>query len=72
MVRSQRRRPDRLTVDELHDVLQREFNGVNRRLDAINGKVAEHEKDLTTLKVRVAYWAGGAVVAATFIGWVIR
>ena len=61
-----------MTVDELGEVLQREFDGVNRRLDAINGKVAEHERDLTGLKVRVAYWAGGAVVAATFIGWVIR
>ena len=61
-----------MTVDELHDVLQREFDGVNRRLDTISGKVAEHEKDLTGLKVRLAYWAGSAVVAATFIGWMTK
>ena len=58
-----------MTVDELGEVIQREFDGVNARLDKINGKVAEHESDITGLKVQAAYWAGGAVVVASLIGW---
>ena len=61
-----------MTVDELHEVLQREFNGVNSRLDKLNGKVERHDFDLTELKVKVAYYAGGAVVVATLIGWMMR
>lgn len=61
-----------MTVDELHDVLQREFDGVNARLDKLNGKIDKHEVEITGLKVSDAFWAGGAVVIGTIIGWFWR
>ena len=61
-----------MTTDELCQVIDRHFAGVNSRLDKLNGKVERHEADITSLRVNAAYWAGGAVVAATVIGWLTR
>ena len=56
-----------MTVDELHEVIQREFDGVNGRLDKLNGKVDRHDEEITGLKIRDAYWAGGMAVVVLVI-----
>lgn len=58
-----------MTVDELHDVIKREFDGVNYRLDRINGRVSEHDREITGLKIRDAYWAGAVAAIASFVAW---
>ena len=71
-----------MTVEELREVLDERFDAqakhrdelhmvVIGRLDSINGRVAEHEREITTGKIRDAYWAGGimAVVALIKLLW---
>lgn len=69
-----------MTTEELWEVLDarltdmeqarnQRFDGIDNRLDRLNGTVAEHARDIGNLKVRIAYWAGGALVLATIIGW---
>ena len=71
-----------MTVDELKEVLDERFDAqrIHRdelhgviigRLDAINGKVAEHEREITAGKIRDAYWAGGimAVIGLFKLLW---
>lgn len=71
-----------MTVDELHDVLASrlddlEANRTERhgeivhRLDSINGKVSGHDREITGLKIRDAYWAGGVagVLALVKLLW---
>jgi hypothetical protein len=63
-----------MTVDELKEVLAEQFRqhekhedenyaAIIRHLDAINGTVKDHDKAITGLKIRDAFWAGGLVAA---------
>jgi hypothetical protein len=67
-----------MTVDELREVLDERFTRhekhedaqygqIIERLDSINGKVAEHEREITAGKIRDAYWAGGVVAVLGLI-----
>ena len=72
-----------MDVDELHAVIKRELD-TDRRvqqerheelkgcLKSINGRVRDHDREITGLKVRDAFWAGGAVVLAALIGWLLK
>lgn len=61
-----------MTIEELHDVLKDRLDEIeaNRterhhevvnRLASINGRVASHDSEITGLKIRDAYWAGGVM-----------
>ena len=71
-----------MTVDELKEVLDERFKlhekhedeqhgAIIGHFDRINGRVGEHEKDIRSLMIRDAFWAGGvvAVVAIIRILW---
>lgn len=57
-------------IDQLTQSIDRGFDGTNARLDALNGRVYEHEADIAVLQDRAdqnrdghARWAGwGGVV----------
>jgi hypothetical protein len=63
-----------VTVDELREVLAEQFRThekhedeqhaqIIRHFDRINGAVSDHGKEITGLKIRDAFWAGGLVAA---------
>ena len=70
-----------MTVEELHDVLTDKLDGMEEgrkerhaelvgRLDKINGRVGRHDDEISGLKVRDAFWAGGlAALAALLKFW---
>ena len=45
-------------IAEIKGVLETGFNGINRRLDILNGKVAEHEKRFGIIDNKNSYNAG--------------
>lgn len=45
---------------------------IEAKLDKLNGRVAHSEQDIVNLRVRIAYWAGGAAVVAICIGWLLK
>jgi hypothetical protein len=68
-----------MTVDELKEVLDERFerhekhedeqhDAIIGHFDRINGKVGEHEKDIRSLMIRDAFWAGGTVALC----WVLK
>ena len=50
-----------MTVDELHDVLAQRLDGIKEAIDKQNGRLGKVEAEVTGLKIRDAYWAGGIV-----------
>lgn len=53
-----------MTVEELHDVLEKRLDLLQSGVDRINGRVAKHDDAITDLKVRDAYVAGGLAILA--------
>lgn len=56
----------RRLLDERHDAVMAELQEANRKLDQINGRVRENEKEITKIKT-VGALIQAAVLA--FIGW---
>lgn len=56
-----------MTVDELHEVLKDRLDILQTGVDRINGRVSKHGEDITALKIRDAYVAGGLTVLV--IAW---
>jgi hypothetical protein len=63
-----------MTVDELKEVLDDRFRThekhedaqhaeIIRHFDRINGTITGHGKEITGLKIRDGFWAGGLVAA---------
>jgi hypothetical protein len=66
-----------MTVDELKDVLDEQFQRhekhedlqhaeIIRHFDRVNGSIAEHAREIKKLEIRDALWVGGLIV-----GWAI-
>ena len=58
------------SVEACHNEVVRGFCGINERLDSINGRVRENEKEIARLQVKSGVWGalGGLVagLAAAF------
>ena len=69
-----------MTVEELSKVLDKRMadqeisrierhNEILKRLDKINGRVSDHDKDISNLKVRDAYVTGIGIGGGTILQW---
>jgi ElaB/YqjD/DUF883 family membrane-anchored ribosome-binding protein len=56
----------------IRDQIEAGIAEVKLRLDRINGRVLDHDKEISGLKVRDAFWAGGVVALAALIGWLLK
>jgi hypothetical protein len=67
-----------VTVDELKEVLDERFgrhekhadeqhDAIISHFDRINGRVSAAEKDIRSLMIRDAFWAGGVVAVSAIL-----
>lgn len=58
-------------VAQKFDDLGTKVDGINDRLDKVNGKIADHEKRLITLETRIAAYLAVAAPLAATVMWVL-
>ncbi len=54
-------------LDDLEESRAERHQEVLSRLAAINGRVSKHDAEISGLKVRDAYWAGGLAALMSFL-----
>jgi len=59
-------------LTERHDVLMTAVNGINDRLDALNGRIRRNENHIAVLHDRQKLlWGGIAAMGAAGLAWVV-
>ena len=58
---------------ERHEVLLDAVNGINERLDVLNGRTRTNERHIAVLHDRQKLlWGGLSALGATFIAWIAQ